>query len=211
MADTPATASEAPGGAFGFLGHKIAGKVPVWVVAVAAVGGYYWYTRYGPGKTAASSSTATSQTDPAGNVGVIDPATGFVYGSPEDLAAISAGGFGGGGDNGGGLTGTGGETPGAPSPGSTAPAPVTVAAPAPPLTVARKPPILTPSRGTATTSVTVKKGQTLASIAAANHISVAELAHANTYVPGEVAGDKKVGQTLGTGAGLKTGQVLKIP
>jgi len=31
------------------------------------------------------------------------------------------------------------------------------------------------------------------------------------YVPGEVAGDKKVGQTLGTGAGLKTGQVLRVP
>jgi LysM repeat protein len=210
MADTPAT-SEASGGAFGFLGHKIAGKVPVWVVAVAAVGGYYWYTRYGPGKKAAS-STATSQTDPAGNVGVIDPATGFVYGSPEDLAAISAGGDTGGGGEGGGLTGTGGETPGAsPSPGATAPAPVTVPAPAAPVTVARKPPILTPSRGTATTTVTVKKGQTLASIAAANHISVAELAHANVYVPGEVAGNAKVGQTLGTGAGLKTGQVLKIP
>jgi len=40
---------------------------------------------------------------------------------------------------------------------------------------------------------------------------VATLAHANVYVPGEVAGNKKVGQTLGTGAGLKTGQKLNIP
>lgn len=207
MADTPATAAESSGSAFGFLGHKIAGKVPVWVVAVAAVGGYYWYTRYGPGKSAAS-TTATSMTDPAGNVGVIDPATGFVYGSPEDLAAISAGG---GGDGGGGFEGSGGGSGTPAPPGSTAPAPVTTPAPPPPATVPRPKPIITPSRGTSTTTVTVKKGQTLASIAAANHISVAELAHANVYVPGEVAGDKKVGQPLGTGAGLKTGQVLKIP
>jgi hypothetical protein len=72
---------------FGFLGHKIAGKVPVWVVAVAAVGAYYWYTRYGPGKKAAGA--AGNQTDPAGNTGTIDPATGFVYGSPEDLAVLA--------------------------------------------------------------------------------------------------------------------------
>lgn len=211
MADAPA--AEASGGTFGFLGHKIAGKVPVWVVAAVAVGGYYWYTKYGPGKSASSTGTATSQTDPAGNVGVIDPATGFVYGSPEDLAAISAGGdTGGGGESGGGgLSGSGGETPGTPSPGATAPAPVVVGAPLPKAPVPRKSPIITPSRGTSTTTVTVQKGQTLASIAAAHHISVAELAHANTYVPGEVAGNKKVGQPLGTGAGLKTGQVLKIP
>lgn len=30
-------------------------------------------------------------TDPAGNVGVIDPATGFVYGSTQDVAALQAG------------------------------------------------------------------------------------------------------------------------
>lgn len=60
-------------------------------------------------------------------------------------------------------------------------------------------------------SYTVKPGQTLSSIANMFGISVATLAHANVYVPGEVAGNKKVGQTLGTGAGLKTGQVLKIP
>jgi len=205
VADAPASTSESGGSTFGFLGHKIAGKVPVWVVAVAAIGGYYWYTRYGPGKS--TSSTATSQTDPAGNVGVIDPATGFVYGSPEDLAAISAGGQDGGGDQGG-FEGSG---QGA-SPGSTAPAPVTNPAPPPPAaTTPRAAPITTPSRGASTTTYTVKKGDTLASIAARYHISVAELAHSNVYVAGEVPGNKKVGQTLGTGAGLKTGQVLKVP
>lgn len=87
MAEADA-AAKAGGSTFGFLGHKIAGKIPVWVVAVAAVGAYYWYTRYGPGKTAAA--TGTTGTDPAGNTGVIDPATGFVYGSTEDQSALAA-------------------------------------------------------------------------------------------------------------------------
>jgi LysM repeat protein len=84
-------------------------------------------------------------------------------------------------------------------------------APAPPLVTSRKPPIITPSRGTSATTYTVKKGDTLSSVAAKYHITVGELAHGNTYVPGEVPGNAKVGQPLGTGAGLKTGQVLKIP
>jgi LysM repeat protein len=208
MADTDT--AESSGSAFGFLGHKIAGKVPVWIIAVAAIGGYYWYTRYGPGKSAASPTTATSMTDPAGNVGVIDPATGFVYGSPEDLAAISAGGQGGGDDGSGGWQGSGTPSP-SPSPAATAPVPVVKPAPAPPLVTSRKPPILTPSRGTSTTSYTVKKGDTLASVAAKYHITVGELAGSNVYVAGEVPGNAKVGQKLGTGAGLKTGQVLKVP
>jgi LysM repeat protein len=58
---------------------------------------------------------------------------------------------------------------------------------------------------------TVQAGDTLASIAKKFGISVATLAHANVYVKGEVPGNKKVGQPLGTGAGLVTGQVLKIP
>lgn len=59
------------------------------------------------------------------------------------------------------------------------------------------------------TDYTVRAGQTLAEIAKANGITVAQLAHSNTYAPGEAGG--KTGQTLGTGAGLKTGQVLRIP
>jgi LysM repeat protein len=57
----------------------------------------------------------------------------------------------------------------------------------------------------------VKAGQSLSEIANMFGISVATLAHANVYVAGELPGNAKVGQTLGTGAGLKTGQVLKIP
>lgn len=108
MADT-STAAEPSGSTFGFLGHKVFGKVPVWVIAVAAIGGYYWYTRYGPGKSSTTSSAAqTTGTDPAGNTGIIDPATGYVYGSSEDSAALAAAGNTGGSD----LTGP----PGPPGP-----------------------------------------------------------------------------------------------
>lgn len=58
---------------------------------------------------------------------------------------------------------------------------------------------------------TVKAGESLTEIAKRFGISVACLAHHNVYVKGEVPGNKKVGQRLGTGAGLKTGQVLTIP
>lgn len=87
MAETEPV-SKASGSTFGFLGKKVFGKVPVWVIAVAAVGGYYWYTRYGPGKS--SSAAGATGTDPAGNTGMIDPATGFVYGSPEDTSALAS-------------------------------------------------------------------------------------------------------------------------
>lgn len=60
-------------------------------------------------------------------------------------------------------------------------------------------------------SYTVKKGQSLDEIAKQFGIDAACLAHNNVYVKGEVPGNKKVGRPLGTGAGLKTGQVLKIP
>lgn len=38
---------------------------------------------------ATTAATASTSTDPAGNVGTIDPATGYVYGSPQDEAALS--------------------------------------------------------------------------------------------------------------------------
>lgn len=63
---------------------------------------------------------------------------------------------------------------------------------------------------TSYTEYTVKPGQTLDEIARQFGITPAQLAHSNVYVPGE-AGPDQVGQTLGTGAGLKTGQKLRIP
>ena len=61
MADAPG--APAAGSKMGFLGRKI-GPVPIWLIAVAAVGAYYWYTHYGPGKPAPADTTAT--TTPAG-------------------------------------------------------------------------------------------------------------------------------------------------
>lgn len=62
-------------------------------------------------------------------------------------------------------------------------------------------------------TITVQPGQTLQSLAAQYHTTVEDIVSTpgNVYVKGEVPGDKKVGQQLGTGAGLKTGQKLKIP
>lgn len=78
-------------------------------------------------------------------------------------------------------------------------------------TQTKRPPVNPPPISPAYSTYTVKAGQTLADIANMFGISVATLAHANVYVAGELPGNAKVGQTLGTGAGLKTGQVLKIP
>ena len=142
MADTD-TAAGSSGSAFGFLGHKVFGKVPVWVLAVTAIGGYYWYTRYGPGKKTAATSTAqTTGTDPAGNTGIIDPATGYVYGSSEDSAALAAAGNTGGSD----LTGAQGPAgPAGPAGKQGPPGPAGKPPPAPkPKPKPRKPPVKKP-------------------------------------------------------------------
>lgn len=74
---------------------KKVGPLPlgVWL----AIGlGVWWYLRKqqsqtGPGGTAANGTTATGYgTDPAGNTGYIDPSTGYVYGSAEDVAALQS-------------------------------------------------------------------------------------------------------------------------
>lgn len=72
-----------------FLKKKI-GPLPVavWIVAFA---GLWWLLQKRQASAAAATGTANgSQTDPAGNVGTIDPSTGYVQGSPEDQAAISS-------------------------------------------------------------------------------------------------------------------------
>lgn len=77
-----------------FLSHKI-GPLPVGIWMIAA-GGIFWYMK--GRKTSAGGPGA--QTDPAGNVGTIDPKTGYVYGSSQDQSAQGAG-FGGSGGGGG--------------------------------------------------------------------------------------------------------------
>jgi LysM repeat protein len=64
--------------------HKL-GPLPVGVWIVILVG--VWYVvkkRQGGG------SGGGAQTDPAGNVGTVDPKTGFVYGSSQDQSALGA-------------------------------------------------------------------------------------------------------------------------
>jgi hypothetical protein len=78
-----AEAAEAGGkGALDFLKQK-AGPLPigVWIAAALVI---YLYMRKKSGST-----TTGTQTDPAGNVGVIDPATGYVSGTSEDQAALA--------------------------------------------------------------------------------------------------------------------------
>lgn len=99
-----------------------------------------------------------------------------------------------------GATGPGGISSGGSSGGGT----TKTGTPNPPAKI----PLLTGTKPTKT--YTVKAGQSLAQIANMFGVSPTALAHANVYVAGE-ASSSKIGQTLGTGAGLKTGQVLNIP
>lgn len=85
MAETDA-AVEGGKGLGKTLGQKV-GPLPLGVWLVIAVGIWYYMQR----KQAASTGTgANQQTDPAGNVGSIDPSTGYVYGTPEDQAALAS-------------------------------------------------------------------------------------------------------------------------
>lgn len=103
----PATehGAHAAGKGLGALKQKV-GPLPLYVWLVAGVAIWWYFSR----KNAASATGAPNQqTDPAGNIGAIDPATGYVYGTPEDTAALAANnaGTGGGGGTGTGGTGTG--------------------------------------------------------------------------------------------------------
>lgn len=70
-----------------------------------------------------------------------------------------------------------------------------------------------PKTKTTYKTITVQPGQTLQSLAAQYHTTPDQIADVpgNVYVAGEVPGNKKVGQQLGSGAGLKTGMKLRIP
>jgi hypothetical protein len=67
-----ADAPPATGGksSLGFLARKI-GPVPIWLIGVALIGAWYWYSHYGPGASSSSSSTSDQ----------IDPETGASYAS----------------------------------------------------------------------------------------------------------------------------------
>ena len=63
------------------------GKLPTWFV-LGGVGLVLVLILRNRSSSSTAAAAGTS-TDPAGNVGVIDPATGYVYGSPEDTAGLA--------------------------------------------------------------------------------------------------------------------------
>jgi len=72
---------------FGIKGNKT-----TFIIAGFVVIGGVIYFRHKANQSNTSTTTATgtgTQTDPAGNVGQIDPATGYAYGSPEDTATLN--------------------------------------------------------------------------------------------------------------------------
>lgn len=74
---------------FGFLAQK-AGPLPLGIWLLAAAGIYYYLQkRQSSSNTPAAAQSQTGYgTDPAGNTGYIDPQSGYVYGSAEDIAAL---------------------------------------------------------------------------------------------------------------------------
>ena len=74
-------------GAVQSLGKKL-GPLPVWAWVLIAVGIYLVLKNQG--LTGKSTTATGAQTDPAGNVGTINPATGYVAGSPENTSAMAA-------------------------------------------------------------------------------------------------------------------------
>jgi hypothetical protein len=137
----------APAKGLGATLQKKVGPLPLGVWAAGGIG-LWWYFQHKSSSSSSNPAAAQSQTgygtDPAGNTGYIDPQSGYVYGSAEDIAALQSQGLvgqnsyntggtgatsgtgasGSGTDTGGGPatpgTGTGTSTPGAP-PGPTVP------------------------------------------------------------------------------------------
>lgn len=72
----------------GFLGQK-AGPLPLWVWLAGGLGLVYYYEKQNTTPAGNTATTGTA-TDSAGNTGVIDPETGYVYDSPQDIAALQA-------------------------------------------------------------------------------------------------------------------------
>lgn len=83
MAEAEA-ASSAGSGLSDLAKKKIAGLPAIAWVGIAAL--VFWYVK----KKQAGSATTASQTDPAGNTGTIDPATGYAYGTAADQSALAA-------------------------------------------------------------------------------------------------------------------------
>jgi hypothetical protein len=105
MAEDDAAITAGKGG-LDFLRHKV-GPLPVAAWAAIAVAIWWYFQRANKSSTSGSGQ----QIDSAGNVGTIDPATGYVAGSAEDAAALGQA-SGGGGSGGTDDTGSGSTTAG---------------------------------------------------------------------------------------------------
>lgn len=103
MAEPDIKAPEGGGGGLKGTLMKKVGPIPLaaWIVIAAVI---IYYTRK------KSTGTAGQATDAAGNVGTINPATGYVYGSAEDAAAAGGSGSLGGSLGSSSDSGTGGST-----------------------------------------------------------------------------------------------------
>lgn len=89
MADTAA-----PAKGFGATLGKKVGPLPLGVWLAAGLGVWWYLKKQQAASTSQNPAAQQSQTgygtDPAGNTGYIDPSTGYVYGSAEDIAALQS-------------------------------------------------------------------------------------------------------------------------
>jgi hypothetical protein len=84
----------APAKGIGATLSKKVGPFPLGVWAAAGLAGVWYYERKKAAAASSNPAAAQSQTgygtDPAGNTGYIDPQSGYVYGSAEDIAALQS-------------------------------------------------------------------------------------------------------------------------
>lgn len=183
----PEGGSQQPNASGGFMSRRIFGIPAVVLLLIVAVLAYLYFRNRSSASSGGATSTAGTGTSTTGDIS-FQPAAETIdvqgqYG-PNTVSGSDTT-----------VSGTG-NTTGAGT-GTHNPQP----------TPAPKP--STKVNATQQQTYTVKRGETLAALAKRFGISVDCLADANRYVPGEAGG--KTGQVLGTGAGLKTGQKLKIP
>lgn len=181
MSETSVESSRSSGGSGNFFTRKM-GLLPVWAWAAIVLGLVFAYSEYKKKKSATSSTTTT-----AGGVnspGGVDASLvpQFINQTYENVTPPAAPNVT--------VNNTVPTDNDVPPPATTTPPPPTTGPPTP--SPRPNPPFEPIFNGT----YVVRKGQTLQQVATMFHISREQLAHANG---------------LGTGAGLRTGQSLKVP
>lgn len=187
MSETSVESSRSSGGGSGNFFTRKMGILPVWAWAAIVLGLVFAYSEYKKNKAGATTSTTTQSAATNNTPGGVDSSLvpQFINQTYENVTP-----------------------PAAPNvtvnntlpPDNDTPPPATTTPP-PPTTTPTTPKSPTPRPTTPFEPIfngtyIVKKGQTLLQVATQFHISREQLAHANG---------------LGTGAGLRTGQSLKVP